>query len=90
MNSRDNNSKNKGKIEQIIELPAYALENLDTHLGHLSGHIAGQGGITESLGLISGALAARDQTFPCVKTTLWGDQLIVKVIKRKTPIQKTA
>ena len=77
------------KAEQTnVELPAHVLENMDTQLGQISGHTGGQGGIIESLDMISGALAARDLTFPCVKKTMWGDQLIVRVIKRKIPTQR--
>jgi hypothetical protein len=80
-----NNKLGKARVEQTsVELPAYVLENMDSHLGQMSGHNTGVGGLTESLGLISGALAARDLTFPCVMKTIWGDQLIVKVIERKT------
>jgi hypothetical protein len=88
--SEANNDSNASFEQTSVELPAYALENMDTHLGQLSGHTGGQGGITESLGFISGALAARDLTFPCVRRTMWGDQLIVKVVKRKTPTHKPA
>lgn len=84
MNNK-NNIAAKTKVEQTVELPGYALDSMDTHVGQLSGHVSGQGGIAESLGFISGALTGRDQTFPCFRKTMWGDQLIVKIIKRKTP-----
>jgi len=42
-----------------------------------------------NLDQLSGALAARDPTFPCVRRTMWGDQLIVRVIKRNTTAHKT-
>ena len=77
----------KPKVEKV-ELPAHIIENMDTQMGQVSGHTGG--GIIESLDMLSGALAARDITFPCGKKTLWGDQLIVRVIKRKSPAQNPA
>ena len=76
-----NRASTKPRVEKV-EFPADILGNMDSQVS------VGQGSIRESLDIISGALAARDLTFPCIKKTLWDDQFVIRT-KLKTT-QKAA